>query len=1099
MRMRPGVPIFVFGLTILAGAASGQDQSGDEFFEKRVRPILVERCHECHSSRVDEPKGNLRLDSRTATLKGGDTGPAMVPGKPKESLLIDAINHGDLYQMPPKSKLPAEEIAVLTKWVEMGAPWPERASGQLPVASGHEAGGGFDLAKRKREHWCWQPITKPRVPSLRNPQSAIRNPIDAFIAAKLEERGLSPAPPADKRTLIRRAYFDLIGLPPTVEEMEAFVAISPSLHLSVSPSENQEGETERKRDREREAFANVVDKLLASPRFGERWGRHWLDLVRYAESRGHEFDYNIPNAFEYRDYVIRALNADLPYDQFFIEHVAGDLLDQPRLHPAEGFNESIIGTGFWFLGEWCHSPVDIRKDECDRMDNMIDVFSKTFLGVTVACARCHDHKFDAISQEDYYALAGYLKSSSYRLVRFQTWQQDRQIAAELAALEAKYRPRIAAAVAKSLRPKVEPLAKRLAAEIEKLATELGVATSDLNGAKVIIDYGQPSQGAWMTEGPTFGTGPVRAGQIVLTGEAAVPLEVATYGSARRDAAWGDLAAADTSENDSGRLGGWLRAGRALKTPTFTIESGFVHYLIEGVGQVYAAVDSHAMINGPLHGELLKDTGGNSDVPMRWITHDLSRYVGHRVHLEFSPKEGEDFRLLMVVEGRERPVAPANRPNVLLSGVVKGTKNGSQEQLVNGCRKIIFETVEAIAGDRLLADAEARDRAALANWLVAKGELDESREVGELCTAHKSEQEALTERILAESRLCLAMWDGTPADEYLLIRGNHRTVGPVVPRRGLEAVQGSGVRSQESVGSGRLELARQLVDRDNPLVSRVIVNRVWQHLMGRGIVPSVDNFGVLGQEPTHPELLDYLAAEFMEDGWSIKRLIRRIMLSSTYQQGSGFGVQNSDGREAAAADPQNLLFHRQNVKRLEGEAIRDAILAISGRLDATMHRPSVPVYLTPFMEGRGRPKESGPLDGAGRRSIYIAVRRNFLPPMMLAFDTPIPFTTIGRRNVSNVPAQALTLMNDPFVAEQALLWARRTLEDGQASPQVRVRHMYLAAFSREPTDAETAAAVAFLEDQAHEYGLVEHNSTQDERVWRDLAHVVFNVKEFVVVE
>jgi hypothetical protein len=290
-----------------------------------------------------------------------------------------------------------------------------------------------------------------------------------------------------------------------------------------------------------------------------------------------------------------------------------------------------------------------------------------------------------------------------------------------------------------------------------------------------------------------------------------------------------------------------------------------------------------------------------------------------------------------------------------------------------------------------------------------------------------------------------------------------------------------------------------VDRDNPLVSRVIVNRVWQHLMGRGIVPSVDNFGVLGQEPTHPELLDYLAAEFMEDGWSIKRLIRRIMLSSTYQQGSGFGVQNSDGREAAAADPQNLLFHRQNVKRLEGEAIRDAILAISGRLDATMHRPSVPVYLTPFMEGRGRPKESGPLDGAGRRSIYIAVRRNFLPPMMLAFDTPIPFTTIGRRNVSNVPAQALTLMNDPFVAEQALLWARRTLEDGQASPQVRVRHMYLAAFSREPTDAETAAAVAFLEDQAHEYGLVEHNSTQDERVWRDLAHVVFNVKEFVVVE
>jgi hypothetical protein len=279
-------------------------------------------------------------------------------------------------------------------------------------------------------------------------------------------------------------------------------------------------------------------------------------------------------------------------------------------------------------------------------------------------------------------------------------------------------------------------------------------------------------------------------------------------------------------------------------------------------------------------------------------------------------------------------------------------------------------------------------------------------------------------------------------------------------------------------------------------------------MGRGIVPSVDNFGVLGQEPTHPELLDYLATEFMEDGWSIKRLIRRIMLSSTYQQSSGrhgyspearFGVQGSDAREAAAADPQNLLFHRQNLKRLEGEAIRDAMLAISGRLDMAISGPSVPIYLTPFMEGRGRPKESGPLDGAGRRSIYIAVRRNFLSPMMLAYDTPIPFSTIGRRNVSNVPAQALILMNDAFVAEQALLWARRILEDGQASPQDRIRNMYLAAFSREPTDAETAAAVAFLKEQARELGLAEHKGTQEERVWRDLAHVILNVKEFVFVE
>jgi hypothetical protein len=290
----------------------------------------------------------------------------------------------------------------------------------------------------------------------------------------------------------------------------------------------------------------------------------------------------------------------------------------------------------------------------------------------------------------------------------------------------------------------------------------------------------------------------------------------------------------------------------------------------------------------------------------------------------------------------------------------------------------------------------------------------------------------------------------------------------------------------------MALARQFVDPANPLTSRVMVNRVWQHLMGRGIVPSSDNFGVLGQEPTHPELLDHLATQFMQDGWSIKRLIRSIMLSDTYQQGSGVRGQES------GVDPQNLLFHRQNIKRLEGEAIRDSILAISGRLDRKQFGPSVPVHLTPFMQGRGRPGASGPLDGNGRRSIYIAIRRNFLSPMMLAFDTPIPFSTVGRRNVSNVPAQALILMNDPFVAEQAHVWAKKLLADKDGTPESRVRRIYLEAFSREPTSEETAAAIGFLESQGAEYGLAADQATRDERVWADFGHVIFNVKEFVFV-
>ncbi len=1036
-----------------ADVGSASDDAGNEFFEKQVRPVLVARCFECHSDKSDKPKGGLRLDSRTTALKGGDTGPAIVPGKPKDSLLVDAINYGELYQMPPKSKLPAEEIAALTKWVEMGAPWPDDAVATAVTSQAQT----FDLAKRKAEHWCWQPIRSVAPPSVKN-EGWIKQPLDRFILARLEEKGLPPALPADERTLVRRAYFDLIGLPPAVEEFQQIAS-----------------------------YEALVDRLLASPHFGERWGRHWLDLVRYAESRGHEFDYDIPNAFEYRDYVIRALNSDVPYDQFVVEHVAGDLLAQPRVNASAGFNESIIGTGFWYLGEWCHSPVDIRKDECERIDNMIDVFSKTFLSVTVACARCHDHKFDAISQRDYYALAGYLQSSSYRLARFETWEDDKRIAGELAAVDAEYRLRLGAAVAKALRPKVDELAKRLAANGAGMNDELGVIQSDLRGGRVIVDYGRADAQTWMPDGPTFVSVP--AGQVVVSDDAAAPIEVAAYGATRRNLAWGDLGRAGVSENDPARLNGWLRAGRTLKTPTFTLNSGYVHYLIEGVGHVYAAVDSHVMINGPLHAELLKETGGSSDLPTRWITHDLSRYVGHRAHLEFSPKEEEDFRVLMVVEGAERPEAPERRANRLLEGITTGAANDSQVRRDIACRELIESTLDQLARDRLAASDQPGDRAALVNWIVGQSKVGEqpTQEIAELFAAYSESREKVMQKVRHESRLCMAMWEGTPIDESLLIRGNHKTVGDVVPRRMLEAVQESG-------GGSRLDLARQLVEPRNPLVSRVIVNRVWQHLMGRGIVPSVDNFGVLGQKPTHPELLDYLAEEFVRDGWSIKRLIRRIMLSSTYCQESGVRWQESE-----AADPQNLLFHRQNLKRLEGEVLRDAILAVSGRLDCTMHGPSVPVYLTPFMQGRGRPKESGPLDGGGRRSIYVAVRRNFLSPMMLTFDTPIPFSTVGSRNVSNVPAQALILMNDPFVAEQSLVWARTLLADVTASPADRIQRMYLATTGNQANADGIAAALTFLESQGREYALSSQAGADDERVWADLCHVMYNLKEFSIIQ
>jgi hypothetical protein len=553
----------------------------------------------------------------------------------------------------------------------------------------------------------------------------------------------------------------------------------------------------------------------------------------------------------------------------------------------------------------------------------------------------------------------------------------------------------------------------------------------------------------------------------------------------------------------------------------------LHYLIEGAGIVYAAVDLHAMINGPLHGELVKETGGNSDLPRRWITHDLSRYVGHRLHLEFSPKEGEDFKLLLVVESPSRPPPPALRPNQLLEPLRRAA-GASEAKRQSIARQIIDRLIERVEKDALADEEHAADSAALANWMLATlgFETRPPGQVATLLTEFAQTRQRLQQRIHAESRLALALWDGSPVDEFLLIRGNPKAPAGPVPRRNLEALGGreptttaresphsrftvsdtllsGGIEGQ--IGSGRLELARSLVDPSNPLVGRVMVNRVWHHLFGRGIVPSVDNFGVLGQPPSHPELLDALTEDFMRGGWSLKRLIRQIVLSSTYQMSSH--PTGPAAELAASRDPENRLFHRQNLRRLEGEAIRDTLLALSGRLDLRQFGPSVPVHLTPFMQGRGRPKESGPLDGDGRRSIYLAVRRNFLSPLMLAFDTPIPFTTIGRRNVSNVPAQALILMNDPLVHQQARLWARRVADEAGGDLAARIDRMYQAAFAQLPTPQERQAALQFVAEQARCYRELTAAPTAgappvadpEQAAWADLAHALLNVKKFLIVD
>lgn len=898
----------LFAIILVPAVLRAGEPVDNEFFERKVRPILAAHCVSCHGPK--KQKGELRLDSRAGFAAGGQTGALVKPGEPDKSLIVQVIRYDGDIKMPQKGKLPDAEIATLTEWVKGGAPWPEDG------ATAKKTGDTFDLHARAKAHWSFQPVKRPTPPDA-------RNPIDGFLLAKLREKGLAFAPPAEKRVLLRRVYIDLIGLPPTAVEIAQFLE-----------------------DDSPEAFEKVVDQLLASPHYGERWGRHWLDLVRYAETQGHEFDYEIPDAWRYRDYVVRAFNADVPYDQFLTEHVAGDLLSKPRRNPADGVNESLVATGFWWLGEAKHSPVDSRAEYADKIDNQIDVFGKAVLGLTVACARCHDHKFDAISTKDYYSLFSVLASSRYNRADIDDPAPTVKLLDELR--------RVRGEAPKGLPiPKTDWRAKAAAFEL----------------------FGDGWLSRWDACGLAFRPGA------------------------------GD---------------GFPQSGRevrklvgSLRSPTFTIDKPYLAIRVAGRdGQARVVLNGLQLIKDPIYGGLAKPV--NHGEELRWVVFDLAMWKGQPAYLELLD-DGPGY-----VAIREAWFADTLPP------------------------------------------ADAVERIAL------------------------TEPDPDVERKIPSPRRAPTMRDGTGIDERVFVRGSHKILGVEAPRGFLEAF---GKPSFTAAGSGRLELARRLTDPANPLVARVLVNRLWKHHFGEGLVRSPDDLGLQGQPPTHPELLDWLASEFVQT-WSIKRMHRLMVLSAAYRQSSRATPEQA--AQAVTADPQNKLFHRQNVRRLEAEAIRDAMLAISGRLDRTLGGPSVLPYLNENQEGRGKPA-SGPLDGNGRRSIYLAVRRNFLNPMFTAFDYPTPFTTIGRRTVSNVPAQALVMMNNPFVLQQAELWAKGTLAAG-ATTEERVGAMYQAAFARRPSREELVAARTFVAEQANEYGKPDHP-----RPWSDLAHVLFNAKEFIFVE
>lgn len=898
-------------------------------FTRDIAPVLAARCFQCHGPDASSRKSGLRLDTRDGALKGGKSGSAaIVPGKPEESELLARVMSTDADErMPPVEghvAVTAAEIDALHAWITAGAPYAK--------------------------HWSWEAL----------PDGAARTDLlHVDVAAS-----------TDHHSWLRRVHFDIVGLPPSPDDVRTFDA-------DHSPA----------------ARERVVDTLLASPRYGERWGRHWMDVMRYAETLGHEFDYSVDEAWRWRDWVIRAFNTDVPYAQFVREQIAGDLLSTPRLNPADGANESVTATGWWWMTQSTHAPVDVRLDQAERVDNQIDVATKAFLGTTASCARCHDHKFDDVSQRDYYALFGIVKSSR----RAYAYQDPHGIIG-LAVKTLRMGTEAAGTIARAAGSNAEW--ERAAAQAKAAAKPAPV------GATWTFDRG--TFDGWTASGWAFGETPVNCGdRIAPDGHA--PVTVAG------------------GRAFSGALSDKLQG--TLRSPTFTVpEIGIGVRCAGSKCRLRLVIDGYYLDD---HNALLFESFTQAvDHPNEWRTHawDAKRYAGEQAYIEVID-DGDgciavDWVSLGMVTGKDLEPAP-------FEGAPSTTSNTD------------------------------------ANPTLAAGTAPAPTPVLDI----------------PDPMRVLAMEDGTGMDSPLYVRGVARNAGDTVPRGMITALRSDKPGADGSVtvtGSGRLQLADELVSPRNPLTWRVMANRVWHHLTSRGIVPSTDDFGVLGQAPADKALLDELAMRLRAHG-SVKELIRQIALSSAY----------------AAAD--------RPLRRLDAETLRDAMISVAGGLDLTMGGPSIPVHLTDAMQGRGRPGNSGPLDGARRRSVYQEVRRNFLNPFMLVFDEPIPTTTVGARSVSNVPAQGLTLMNDPFVRGQAERWGAAmaaraagacALSSGlpdiaaRTATQDTVRAMCMAAYARPTTEEEVMNAVAFLGVSTDAAPTV-----PDANAWSDLAHAILLSAEF----
>jgi len=1061
-------------------AASAEDL---EFFEARVRPLLAEHCYQCHSAKANPVFAKLYLDTSEGVRRGSESGPVVVPGKSNESRLIRAVR-GELLQMPPTGKLADDQIATLAKWIEMGAPWPEDEA-ELVV----RPAGGFDLDARKDAHWAWHPVEATAPPKVKDAGWS-RNDVDRFLLARLEAEGLTPADEAERATLLRRLSFGLTGLPPTPEQVAEFT-----------------------NDDEPKAYERLVDRLLASSHFGERWARHWMDLVRYSESHGSEGDPDVPEAWRYRDYLIRALNDDVPYDQLVREHLAGDLLANPRWSPDGRTNESIIGTAHFRMIEHAFQPVEPLEDRVKWTDNQVDVFSKAFQGLTVSCARCHDHKFDAISQKDFYSLYGTFYGARPIQATIDNPKNLKVHRGELTALKGRIKNRLADAWIDAARELEVRLTYEQDGAIKKALEEAACDEESPLSVWELLRWRDANELAsgwarlsthWRDEvearakfnAATFETTWEPGGRdyqnwirygVGMPKSPAEPGEFAVQPS-------GDRVVSGIYPRGVYTHLLTPKHNGILQSPRFKIEHDSVSFRVLGgnVGAVQLIIENYAVPRGGIYNQRFN----LSDDEMRWVRWDTTYWKGFTGYLEFAtlgdythrsgkPDATPDGRSYF---GADRVVFHNNdetpkEMTVPVRHLLDGDAPSSREELARRFGEVLVAAIDAWR-DGTLTDAQA----AYLDYFARRDLLPTS--LGQLVSLQPlvAEYRRLEAEVPIPRRAPGLLEEASP-DHPLFVRGNHQNPGDAVPRRFLTALGGKPLGDPREV---RLHLAEEVTDPKNPLTARVAVNRIWRHLFGEGIVRTVDNFGKLGARPTHPELLDYLADRFVKEGWSIKKLVRLLATSRAYRMNS----QASE--KAQTEDPENKLLSHGHIRRLEAETIRDAILAASGELKPRMYGPSVTTYYAHDTGQAKGDKAKGPLDGEGRRSVYLEVRRNLTNPFLEVFDAPKPSTTRGYRDVTNVPAQSLTLMNSPFVIEQAGKWADRIVGSDAAEPRARIERMFLKALGRTPVPDELDAAQTFLGKLAAEHDIAADDVARNRIVWRDFAQALFNFKEFIYI-